>query len=1191
MEVKGNKKSGFAVVITLSLMAFTLLLALSLTTLSRVESQASQVKLQQLQAEQNALLSLRLAIGELQRSMGPDQRISATADVLPNTHPSRKQLTGVWLSDPGGASFNSNNFAEGELLQWLVSDSQDRNHNTVPAPSTANTIILVGTGSLADENTDGVPDDINEQISVAPTPLGPGNSTGSYAWWIGDEGVKACINLTDVSQNNSFSPNERKLASLQTLSNSARGTVSILTGLTSVDLQSEGLASRLRDVNDLLLLDASDPTEAAIKAQFHYLTTFSRGVLADAKNGGLKEDLSLAFELSDTAFNDSAFGAGGYDTITSTGFGQVQPIFRLENRTGTKANGPTWHLLRDYYTIYQRMENPLTNPTLDVQALRPNHQELNPGGIDHDWTQQPALRYIAGGEGPFSETPLDLISEGVQGDPLRTDGGLLPIPVKANYLPYVQRHITAIGLDFEAVSSPPDDYSNTNNYEFRRLRQVITPSFVLHNPYNVTLQHDGIATAVDHIRFRIDVESNLDSFFNAEGRSTPNWHMLKVAPGTIGPGEVVAYEGVQDGVNVFSQPGPANGFWQTTGIGDELIIPVDPTAPGDPNLTVSYRPFSNVRWAYWMYNGIAVPGVDSPLVANLKREDVRSNKFVSNYSGQHADNIFLAYSNWYGGEDTGRTISTESYRIEDNAAPFPFLNYDFFLKPAEATFSYPGLTHTNPLAPIIQSRNLFPTGQSKPGYGWPVYAPNWQLRIYTVGSTPGIDTLQTFGNRAFWGSANDAGGSTQVAAIELPTAPLVSIGQLQNANIALYSHMPALAIGNAFASPFIPATETHDIFRNRAGNERIFYDLSYLANEALWDRYFFSSYSRAYDPGTDQYNGTPSDSFDLAFDPDNYGGNSGLKSLPNPRMELSIESESIAKVRNKLFDSSGSPRDTAYQRAAENLLVKGSFNIHSTSVDAWATILASARNMAIYRSGESAVTTYTNNRTPLARILQPTVGAFESGSDSYDDDSAWGGFATLSDQQLDDLANAIVTELKLRISGQGTIFTSLSTFVNRSLSNDDLGLAGLLQAAIDKSGINSRFTQATIAVDNTDLVGLTGDFPEPNNIRDGDGNARSTATSATANITQGDLLQVIGSFASVRSDTFRIRAYGDSQDSISGETISRAWCEAIVQRIPEPVSPSAINPGDVNYWEPQSGDKFGRKFKIIAFRWLSEDEV
>jgi hypothetical protein len=64
-------------------MAFVLLL-LSITTLVQVETQGSQIQLQQMEAAQAALLGLQLALGELQKTAGPDQRVSATADLLSN---------------------------------------------------------------------------------------------------------------------------------------------------------------------------------------------------------------------------------------------------------------------------------------------------------------------------------------------------------------------------------------------------------------------------------------------------------------------------------------------------------------------------------------------------------------------------------------------------------------------------------------------------------------------------------------------------------------------------------------------------------------------------------------------------------------------------------------------------------------------------------------------------------------------------------------------------------------------------------------------------------------------------------------------------------------------------------------------------------------------------------------------------
>jgi hypothetical protein len=82
-------------------------------------------------------------------------------------------------------------------------------------------------------------------------------------------------------------------------------------------------------------------------------------------------------------------------------------------------------------------------------------------------------------------------------------------------------------------------------------------------------------------------------------------------------------------------------------------------------------------------------------------------------------------------------------------------------------------------------------------------------------------------------------------------------------------------------------------------------------------------------------------------------------------------------------------------------------------------------------------------------------------------------------------------------------------------------------------------------------------------------------------------LQVIGSTLSARSDTFRIRAYGDATDA-SGKVLARAYCEAIVQRLPEPLDPdpSGLNPAKQN-----TRIDFGRKFQIVSFRWMKPEEI
>jgi hypothetical protein len=90
-------------------------------------------------------------------------------------------------------------------------------------------------------------------------------------------------------------------------------------------------------------------------------------------------------------------------------------------------------------------------------------------------------------------------------------------------------------------------------------------------------------------------------------------------------------------------------------------------------------------------------------------------------------------------------------------------------------------------------------------------------------------------------------------------------------------------------------------------------------------------------------------------------------------------------------------------------------------------------------------------------------------------------------------------------------------------------------------------------------------------------------------ITQADILAKIGAGLTARSDTFTIRTYGETVNPATGDIIGRAWCEAVVQRVPEYVEDT------VDAWAtPTSGSDsqtFGRKFKIISFRWLSPSDI
>ena len=83
---------------------------------------------------------------------------------------------------------------------------------------------------------------------------------------------------------------------------------------------------------------------------------------------------------------------------------------------------------------------------------------------------------------------------------------------------------------------------------------------------------------------------------------------------------------------------------------------------------------------------------------------------------------------------------------------------------------------------------------------------------------------------------------------------------------------------------------------------------------------------------------------------------------------------------------------------------------------------------------------------------------------------------------------------------------------------------------------------------------------------------------------------MLGPLLTVRSDTFLVRAYGDATNPATGAVESQAWCEAVVQRVPDYVDPvDAAEAAPAALCETNRA--YGRRFEIVRFRWLTADEV
>ena len=190
-----NGPRGFVLATCILLLSILTLLAVGLLSLSSVQLRSSQLAEARSMAEANARLALVEALGQLQRHLGPDQRVSAEAGLLSDAVD--PHWVGVWSSiDPSGESIwrrdekgswrdlrSSGEWdRESQVRKWLVSGDES------PGEETASRVTMVGEGSV-------------ESGRAVTAPLVevemPGRRKGRFAWWVGGLGVRANLAVSD----------------------------------------------------------------------------------------------------------------------------------------------------------------------------------------------------------------------------------------------------------------------------------------------------------------------------------------------------------------------------------------------------------------------------------------------------------------------------------------------------------------------------------------------------------------------------------------------------------------------------------------------------------------------------------------------------------------------------------------------------------------------------------------------------------------------------------------------------------------------------------------------------------------------------------------------------------------------------------------------------------------------------------
>ena len=292
------------------------------------------------------------------------------------------------------------------------------------------------------------------------------------------------------------------------------------------------------------------------------------------------------------------------------------------------------------------------------------------------------------------------------------------------------------------------------------------------------------------------------------------------------------------------------------------------------------------------------------------------------------------------------------------------------------------------------------------------------------------------------------------------------------------------------------------------------------------------------------------------------------EALPNHRLRpIQSLTETTATTLQNLLD--------AEEYSSKKLLVEGSFNINSTSGNAWAAILGSIfirewevaninskgdldvdlpritvkMGQAILRFPQSAQEVFDYGYRPSNR---PPTEYFRVGAKFFRDD-----LGESDPEPYRMLGNAIAERVGERIRLLGP-FVSIEEFlapVESSTFSDPKDSTSYLsvmeRAILDVAEINQTGSGA-------DVWHHTSSF-----------------------LSQADVMTGLAPLATTRGDTFIIRSVGRSQNDLQGNDIATVICEAHIQRIPEVLDP------DDNEVTP-SNTGFGRKFVIASQRWVTE---
>lgn len=981
-------RRGFALIVTLSLMILLTVIAVGLLSLSSISLRTSSQGEAMQAARANAKVALMLAIGDLQKQLGPDQRISTTADQLSPTEAgastapiAQRHWAGAFESWPA----DSTTRPTPKFLQWFVSGDPDQ----LKSSDFAAAAVGENAVDIVSEKSVGIGGDTVRVSKISQTIAKGGKNY--FAWWVGDEGMKAFV-PSDPSPAKNGSSDDR--LALQAAPHYGLGVMGASSEKPFVNLDQESKDQAKLISRQQTGLAASSPE--SIKPLFHDITTQNCGLLTDVRAGGFRQDLSMILQAPQNSIPKKAlYQVGGRDGINMAELwayynlcGELEPLkgaytsggsiavsavgFQQKTSLGAYESDKFYYQKQPVFVRFQQLISFVTKPK--APATNPATYELN-------IVVDPIITLW---------NPLDV--------PITIDGSFNSIKYYA--LPY-DLSVNFNGTSTTVPLSELVAYSGSDSYNFATMRiGNATPGLILKPGEVMTFSQP------DAIKTTIATQQRLDA--------KPGW--------------------------VYSTTGGlAFPFCRTTKSGSSIIRgPALVSGPGDGVISYSVTPqqnnasYASAHNIYYKY--------DLPQSGESKS--------IGYYSvGKDIQVSDPKYADFFDNVKPSSDIS-----LNELSSKRPFMIFSFRAK-TEQEAENPGrfLTRYNPRAMNLNfidleqsEQRMLPfeiktqavtsivgmdqavgqaqsNGDSYFGGGWTAETGSTTVITHSVPRQPPV-SLGALQHSLANGFPMDASGRINTNTVEYLMPQI--------------SH----AIGNSLAPSLLASSR----IEGSIGGSRPIADHSYLANQALWDGYFLSGIS----PQTTAVFSNKRDQKTVAKE-----FLDQTKPLPVKHYKPSLQGRDAGTILSKLI-SGASPMADAEKLSASLISVEGMFNVNSTSSEAWKALLSSLRNRSVTgqnsTGGDSEIKP--EGATLNASLLTPANAKVKSESGSLNSETQeaqWSGVHLLSDGEIDSLAKAIVLEVRKRGP-----FLSLADFVNRRVGSDKkLALSGAIQSALDSDSV------------------------------------------------------------------------------------------------------------------------------------------